>query len=65
MIELPALDGSEGYEACDDERPPVALLSSPRDNLLSFTNFKNPEAQQLLGFLRTKSPETDLRFPDF
>ena len=25
-------DGSEGYEACDDERPLAVLPSSPRDN---------------------------------
>ena len=49
MTELSALAGSEGYGACDDERPLVALLSSPRDNFLSYRAFKNPETITVFG----------------
>ena len=50
MRKLSAQAGSEGYEACDDERPLAALPSSPRDNLCLIKNFKNPETATVSGF---------------
>ena len=45
MSEFSTLGGNEGYEACDDERPPVALLSSARDNNHIF--YKRQEASDI------------------